>query len=142
VILTDALKDWPAQRTWRLDALEPRFGEHGFKTDEVIDGKKIYMPFSSYLRYFAGNVDDDPIYLFDPDFADHAPSLLDDYRALPFFQEDLFAVLGEEKRPLYRWWVVGPRRSGSCFHLDPYMTSAWNALLVGMAHPTRCCERW
>ena len=44
-------------------------------------------------------------------------------------QEDYMSVLGEEDRPPHRWLVYGPNQSGSPFHLDPYQTSAWNALI-------------
>lgn len=37
----------------------------------------------------------------------------------------------EEERPPYRWIVIGPARSNSPFHLDPYRTSAWNGLISG-----------
>jgi len=131
VIVTDALEDWPAREKWTLEKLQARFQSTLFKTDEVCDGKKIKMPFDKYVQYFKQQRDEDPIYLFDPDFADTAPDLLTDYTVPPYFREDLLAVLGEEKRPLYRWWVIGPQRSGSCFHVDPYKTSAWNALLCG-----------
>lgn len=133
VILTGILDEWPAFRDqeWSLPRLEARFANHWFKTDEVVDGKKIKMRFGNYLSYYRNNHDEDPIYLFDPDFLERAPELARDYRVPPYFTEDLFAVLGEKRRPLYRWWVIGPARSGSCFHLDPYMTSAWNALLSG-----------
>lgn len=42
------------------------------------------------------------------------------------FSEDLFSLLSD-RRPDYRWLIVGGQRSGSSFHVDPNGTSAWNA---------------
>ena len=44
---------------------------------------------------------------------------------------DYFKVLGEQKRPHYKWVIFGPSRSGSTFHVDPNGTSAWNAVIRG-----------
>jgi len=134
VIITDALSHWKAKKEWTKENLIKRFGNLKFKTDEVdyYKQEKLYMMMSDYWTYAEQNHDEDPIYLFDDKFGERegANELLKDYEILPYFKEDFFSLL-EGERPPYRWLVFGPVRSGSPFHVDPYRTSAWNALLVG-----------
>lgn len=64
-------------------------------------------------------------------FGEVAPSLLKDYCVPHLFQEDFFDILDTDKRPSYRWLIIGPERSGASWHVDPALTSAWNTLLSG-----------
>ncbi|PHJ14872.1 histone lysine demethylase jmjd6b, partial [Cystoisospora suis] len=68
----------------------------------------------------------------DTELADSRRSLLDDYEVPSYFSEkrDLFTTLGDQ-RPNFRWLLIGYKRSGSKWHIDPNQTSAWNAVIRG-----------
>jgi len=90
------------------------------------------MKLSDYFRYSDQVIDCAPLYLFDRTYGEECPTLLEDYTIPKYFQEDLFSLLdGKKERPPYRWYLVGPKGSGSAFHKDPNTTSAWNGLVVG-----------
>lgn len=61
------------------------------------------LRFSSFLAYCDANSDEMPLYMFDKHYALKAPFLAGDYTPPPCCGEDLFALLGEEERPDYRW---------------------------------------
>ncbi|XP_078436842.1 transferring glycosyl group transferase [Wolffia australiana] len=126
VLLEGCLDDWPAMRKWDRDGLLRICG--GAAKFAV---GPVEMELASFFRYADAAKEERPLYLFDPKFADKVPQLGADYAPPEQFSEDLFALLGEEERPDYRWIIVGAAGSGSSFHVDPNSTSAWNAVIRG-----------
>ncbi|KAL4517762.1 hypothetical protein Ndes2526A_g02143 [Nannochloris sp. 'desiccata'] len=138
VVLTHACDDWPAsQGAWTEENLLKNYGDHKFKVGSDDDGYAVRLKLKHFLKYAKhaqhGAADDSPLYIFDGTFADRDTSkaLKRDYRPPELFEEDLMAFAGERRRPPYRWFVMGPARSGTSVHIDPLATSAWNTLLTG-----------
>lgn len=125
VIITDIVQTWKAHTRWSRQELRNAFADA-----PVIVGDAP-MRFDSYLKYCEEQEDEIPLYMFDKHFCEKAPKLEQEYSVPVYFQEDLFAVLGESERPDYRWLIYGPYKSGSTFHKDPNATSAWNAVIFG-----------
>jgi histone arginine demethylase JMJD6 len=104
-----------------------------FKCGEDDDGHSVKVKLRHFLEYLRWNRDDSPLYVFDSGFDDDpvARSLLEDYRVPTYFDDDLFRLVSESRRAPYRWFLVGPERSGTCVHVDPLATNAWNTLIEG-----------
>ncbi|KAF3781067.1 F-box protein [Nymphaea thermarum] len=130
VLLTGLSQNWPAINKWTVEQLAEDYGDAAFRISQR-NAKKIRMKFKDYASYMKAQHDEDPLYVFDDKFGEVAPGLLKDYSVPHLFQEDFFDVLEEDKRPPFRWLVVGPERSGASWHVDPALTSAWNTLLSG-----------
>jgi hypothetical protein len=136
VIITGLVKKWPAFEKWDWDYLAARSGNKAFRATSATADSNAFFTVDQYRRYCAGSQEEAPLYFFDKDFI-RAIGASDDYTIPPYFDScknpctDLFRLLGEANRPDYRWLILGPRRSGSMFHIDPNQTHAWNAAIRG-----------
>ena len=134
LIGSELIAGWPAvrHRQWTVDALATRFGTRLFTV--TVNGVDEAMNFNAFVKDCAVTASSSPASIFDPSFDCDAPELLDDYVVPAPFGEvegDLMAALPPELRPDHRWFLVGPKGSGSGLHVDVLATTAWNALVVG-----------
>lgn len=127
--------DWSAVHEWKLENLynNEDLRNRYFKCGEDDDGRSVKVKLKHFLKYQKHNHDDSPLYIFDSNFDEDrlAKTILQQYRVPEYFSDDLFRLVSERRRPPYRWWLVGPERSGTCIHIDPLATSAWNTLISG-----------
>ena len=133
-VIDGCAETWRASRgAWTPAELNAALGRRRVKCGEDDDGCPVRIELRAFLAYMGSQRDDSPIYVFDSMFAGKGSrcSILDDYSVPPFFADDLFALVGEHRRPPYRWFLIGPKRSGTRLHIDPLGTSAWNTLISG-----------
>lgn len=126
-IITDCTETWPAKQRWTFQQFLLHKRKEKLKCGEDDEGYSLKVTLDTFLRYQNAQSDDSPLYVFDS----HNKFICNDYTVPEIFAQDLFQYVGERKRPPYRWFLVGPERSGSTIHIDPLQTSAWNASLQG-----------
>ncbi|KAF9381165.1 hypothetical protein CPB97_007912 [Podila verticillata] len=133
MLYNSGVEAWPAWKQWTLEALLEKYGDAPFRVSNLDGEEEPYFPvyFRDFYQYVKYNKDEDPLYLFDPLFADWHEELSADYQVPKYFETDFFALLEGKDRPPYRWMLIGPQRTGASWHTDPSGTSAWNTLLSG-----------
>lgn len=126
-------ENWKAQQSWNFSNFKKRYRECYFCCGRDDEGEDLLIKLDYFLSYMQENTDDSPLYLFDTYFEldDTSAELLQDYQTPKYFPEDYLSLIDPERRPLYRWLLIGPKRSGTVIHIDPLATSAWNTLLSG-----------
>ncbi|GFR41509.1 hypothetical protein Agub_g2203, partial [Astrephomene gubernaculifera] len=128
VLLEGLMADWPAA-SWSLPSLCAAFPSSRFKVSKPHGGRAL-MTLPAYVDYMARQSDEEPLYVFDAGFVEAAPGMRQLYDVPHVFTTDYLETLGAG-RPPYRWLVLGPARAGASWHVDPSLTTAWNALLSG-----------
>uniref|UniRef100_A0A7S2FTJ7 Cupin-like domain-containing protein n=1 Tax=Haptolina brevifila TaxID=156173 RepID=A0A7S2FTJ7_9EUKA len=112
VIVRGLCNSWPAVREarWSAESLLHEYGEDRFKVGEDDDGYPVYVKLKYFIQYMMETKDDSPLYIFDSSFAEREStrSMRHDWTLPKFFTDDLFKLVGERRRPPYRWLVLGP----------------------------------
>ena len=110
-------------RSWKLDRLLERFGgdDDVFKVGESDKGNLISVPLKQYIEYTLYNRDDSPLYLFEQGLdktkkRSKSYQLRADYEPPKYFTKHLFNGVDKGREPPHRWFLIGPKRSGSNLH--------------------------
>jgi hypothetical protein len=145
VVIQGAAKSWRAFQRWQdpsylLDQVKSRTFR-ATSGSAPLPGNFTFEAYESYCQ--SPVLEEAPLYLFDRTALTPSSPLWNDYmqdlqQTCPYWDpdnsltsHDLFKVLGEGRRPDHTWLIIGPKRSGSVFHIDPNATHAWNAAIVG-----------
>lgn len=132
-----ASQRWPAATDWAPSALYRRHGEAMLRCGEDGDGRDVRLRVADMLRHClsrrssASTPISTPLYLYDHEFDQQAPALLEGYSApsQALVDGDLMELIQE--RPPWRWFALGTAGAGLDASQDPAHTSSWTAGVHG-----------
>lgn len=112
VVLRGWTEDWGAHTRWTCERfIDPRLRNEKLEVFDEHTGP-IDINLAEYVTYAQKCTGSErPLYMFEPWYIEKVPEFGDDYTVPAAFRDDLFAVLGD-KRPDFRWLLMGPRGSG------------------------------
>ena len=134
---TKLVRKWKGYDVWTGRKVEEEeVLKRRFRCGETENGEEVLVSMRHMFEYCLCCRDDTPIYIFDRDFSRRYESMLSEYdsKAIPKIlgiKTNLLDLHDTEKCPPRRWFLVGPKGSGTDVHTDPRGTCAWNALLRG-----------
>jgi hypothetical protein len=146
VLVESAAQHWKAFQRWNDRAYcRKHAGNRTFRATSGAAALSGNFTIDAYFDYCKStHMEEAPLYLFDRSALKPGSHLWHDFmdgiqKGCPYWDpdrmsingHDLFEILGEGRRPDHTWLIVGPRRSGSVFHIDPNATHAWNAAICG-----------
>jgi hypothetical protein len=80
------------QQHWQLGSLAATYGSTAFRASQP-SGSKTAVCFADYATYMVQQADEEPLYVFDEEFGEAAPGMLDWYKSPSVTGQDLAAVL-------------------------------------------------
>jgi hypothetical protein len=137
-LVRNATFGWRANSEWTIRSLVLKYGNVAVDIDdEDID------TIGSFIQYMLGTEDEgnvgfticsshnsptrmsilrhvtDPEYVFDEVLLSENGVLRSHYQVPAFFNDDMFDFLDDDIRPPFQWFLIGPRRSSTYYHIDP-----------------------
>jgi hypothetical protein len=93
--------NWEACSKWNLTDIASLYRNRLMKCGEDDNGKSVKVKVKYFVRYLQVQQDDSPLYIFDSNYDEDriAKGLLKDYSPPAYFRDDLFRLVGEDRRP-------------------------------------------
>jgi histone arginine demethylase JMJD6 len=131
-IIRGGCAGWPAQKELTFEYLRQRVGSLQVKVSRREEGMdEQTMPMADYLNYCETAMEEHPMYLREWHYDLTHPEIRDLMTPPRIFHNWLHA-LPVKGRPEWSWMFVGPANSSTLFHVDVWMSSAWNAVFSGV----------